>query len=207
MKWNIKGKEISIGAFRGLITSERKLRMQMRIEKDSMLGPNVSYKGDFELPGGAVEEKDLKKVLTRIGLAKESARETEEELGISISGLGEPSFYRAVYVYPDGNEDWAFMISTPSESWDETAEMKRKTVDVDSDQLDVLGELNLIVSGKKRMWRMSQGAFFASNSLHISERQRAAELLSKVKPDWCETEYFGDTEKALARFRKELGLE
>ncbi|KPJ55463.1 hypothetical protein AMJ49_07105 [Parcubacteria bacterium DG_74_2] len=207
MKWKIGEKEISIGAFRGLITSKEKLRMQMRIGEGSMFGPNVSYKGDFELPGGAVEEKDLKKVLTRLGLAEESARETEEKLGISVSGLGEPSFYRAVYVYPNGNEDWAFMISTPPKSWDEKVEMKRKTIDVDPDQLDVLGELNKVVSGKKRMWRMSQGALFASNFVSMQKRQRAAELLNKVKPNWYETEHFDNVEEALARFRKELELE
>ena len=179
----------------------------MRTEKGSMLGPNISYKGDFELPGGAVEEKDLRKVLTVSGLLRESAREVKEELDILVDDPSEFPLYRAVYIYPNGKkEDWAFMIPTPPDCWAEEAKTKRKTVDVDPHQLDVLGELNLVLSGKKRMWRMAQAAIFAISSVAIY-REMAEGLLTGVKPDWRKIEYFEDPEKALAQFRKELGLE
>ena len=200
-------REITIGAFRGLITKAGKARLQMRTEKGSVLGPNVSYKGDLELSGGAAKEQDLKKVLTISGLLQESAREVKEELGVLVLNPSKISLYRAVYVSPDGKkEDWAFMIPTPPDCWAEEAKTKRKTVDVDPHQLDVLGELNLVVSGKKRMWRMAQAAIFAVSSVAIY-REMAEGLLTGVKPDWRKIEYFEDPEKALAQFRKELGLE
>lgn len=198
-------KKIIVGAFRGLITKKGKIRLQMRTEKTSMFR-GVSYKGDFELPGGRVKKKDLRKILTPQGLDEESAREVEEELGIPVFTPPKFSIYRAVYTYPDGNEDWAITIPTSPDYWDEEVTMKRKTVDVDPDQLNVLGELMLVVSGKKRMWRMSEGGIFALSPNPIW-RQRAAELLTEVKPNWRETEYFEDAEKALAQWRKELGLE
>lgn len=196
-----KVNKIAIGAFRGLITKAGKIRLQMRTEKGSMFGPNVSYKGDFELPGGAVKEKDLKKVLTVEGLLQESAKEVKEELGISVSDPQKFSLYRAVHIYPDGREDWAFMIPTPPDCWDETAQMKRKIVDVDPTQLYMLGELMLVVSGMKRMWRMGQGAIYAISSDETS-RAEAEDMLNEVKPDWRKTEYFEDPEKALAQFQK-----
>lgn len=199
-------REINVGAFRGLITTEGKVLLQMRIEEGSMFGPSVSYKGDFELPGGAVKEKDLRKVLTPKVLAQESARETEEELGIVVSGPSEFPIYRAVYIYPERDkEDWAFMIPTSPAYWDEKAKMKRKTVEVTPDQLDVLGELNLVVSGKKRMWRMAMGALFVSSSEPRMD-SRAAKLLKKVKPDWFTTEFCWYPEEALSALQRDLGL-
>jgi ADP-ribose pyrophosphatase YjhB (NUDIX family) len=194
----------TVGAFLGLITEEGKLRMQMRVEESSITG--ISYKGDFELTGSRVKEKDLHKVLTPSGLLKEAIRETKEELGITVIPPGRFSIYRAVYEDPKTHlVDWALMIPIPPECWDETVKMGRKTVDVDPDQLNVLGELMLVVSGRKRMWRMGQGAIYDMSS-NLLWRRRAEELLTLVKPDWQETEYFEDANLTLVRFQTEIGL-
>lgn len=203
----------SVGVFLGLITKEGKVRYQMRIESSSPI-TGISYKGDFELPGGGAEEKNLSKLLTPEGLLEEGIREVKEELGIIVVLSPPPDLplywaplYWAPYDNPkNGKIDWAFMIPILPVFWDETAEVKRKIVDLNPKHLDVLGELNLIVSDKKRMYRMGQGAIFAcsSNSLWSQE---AADLLTQVKPDWRKTEYFETSRWVLKQFRKALSLE
>ena len=197
----------SVGVFLGLITKEGRVRFQMRIESGSPI-TGISYKGDFELLGGGVEEKDLSKLLTPQGLLEEGIREVKEELGIVV--LPPPSefpLYWAPYENPkNGKIDWAFMIPVIPSFWDETAETKRKIVDLNPIHLDVLGELNLIVSGKKRMYRMGQGAIYACSSNSLWS-QAAAGFLTQVKPDWRKTEYFEGPKWVLKQFRKALSLE
>lgn len=204
---NLLKKPDTVGVFLGLITKEGRVRYQMRIESSSPI-TGISYKGDFELSGGRAKEKDLSKLLTPYGLLKEGIREVKEELEVIVlSQSSHFPLYWAPYEDPKTNKvDWAFMIPIEPDDWDETAETKRKVVDLNPEHLDVLGYLNLIVSGKKRMYRMGQGAIFAfsSNSLWS---QAAAGFLTQVKPDWHETEFFGNGAEALARFRRELGLE
>ncbi|MBI2626161.1 MAG: hypothetical protein HYW69_01035 [Candidatus Nealsonbacteria bacterium] len=201
----------TIGVFLGLITKEGKLRLQMRTESTSITG--ISYKGDFELPGGAVKEKDLRKVLTFDGLYNEAVRRVEEDLGLVVSlSFILKGFYLTVYENPkNGKIDWAFMI--PVIDWDQKAKMKRKTVDVNPDQLNVLGELDLIVSGKKRMWRMSQAAIYMVNLFHVGLYddqdkffRRAEELLTETKTDWKQTELFNSADHALKEILSGLGL-
>lgn len=195
----------TIGSFLGLITTEGRVRYQMRIEKRSITG--ISYKGDFEVPGGGVKEKDLRQVLTPEGLLKEAIRETREELGIVVVGFSPSYLYRTVFENPKtGKVDWAFVILTLPAFWDEKAEVKRKVVDVNSDDLEVLGKLNLIVSGKKRMWRMGQACLWLYHGENEWGR-RAAELLTQEKPDWQETELLLNPSQALYQIRYELGLE
>ncbi len=204
-------KKITVGAFFGLITKEGKLRLQRRIEKGSRVLPGISFQGDFELTGGGVKEKDLSKVLTFSSLFMEAVRETIEELGIIVLPPQQPfPLYRAVFVNTARDtEDWAFMIPVLSEYWNETAKMKRETIDVNPDELRELanrpkGE-QLLSGWGKRMCRMSLGAFYSS--FNLVYRTRAEQMLGEVKPDWRETEYFGNAQEvreALARFRKEL---
>ncbi len=197
----------SIGSFLGLITrGERKLRMQMRTEKGSPI-TGISYKGDFELTGGGVKEKDLEKVLTPEGLLREGIREAEEELGINVSerifSCGSIPIYWAPYEDPKiGKVDWAFMTLINRFFWDDTVKMARKTVDVNPDQLKVLGDLNLVVSGKKRMYRMGQAALYVMSS--VAWRERAGGLLTEVKPDWLATEYSENAEEFLEKLRQAI---
>ena len=101
----------TIGSFLGLITTEHKVRYQMRTEKESII-PGVSFQGYFELPGGRVKEKDLCKLLTPEGLLREAIRRTREELGIMVpSDIKIPALYQTVYQNPETHKiDWAFVI-------------------------------------------------------------------------------------------------
>ena len=195
----------TIGAFFALITSEGRVLYQMRLEKTSITGS--SYAGDYELPGGRVKENDLKKVLTPQGLLEEASRETEEELGIIVSKDTPVDWlYRTIFENPEsGKVDWAFAIPVPSSCWAEKAEMKRKTVTLNPDELAVLGERNLIVSGRKRMWRMGQAGLFCLSRDHWQEK--AYHLLNEAKPDWYETEVLSDPARALMEMRKRLDPE
>jgi 8-oxo-dGTP pyrophosphatase MutT (NUDIX family) len=203
---DLSKKPDSVGVFLGLITKEGKVRYQMRIESSSPI-TGISYKGDFELPGGGAEEKNLSELLTPEGLLDEGIREAKEELGIVVLPPQEFPLYWAPYQNPkNGKIDWAFMIPILPSFWDETAEVKRKIVDLNPKHLDVLGELNLIVSGKKRMYRMGQGALYAC-SLNSLWRQEAADLLTQVKSDWREIEYHEGPKWFLGQLRKALSLE
>ncbi len=205
---DLSKKPDSVGVFLGLITKEGRVRYQMRIEDDSSV-TGISYKGDFELPGGLAKEKDLSKLLTPKGLIAEGIREVKEELGIIVSLplLANPPLYWASYENPkNGKVDWAFMIPILPLYWDETVEVKRKIVDLNPRQLEVLGDLNLIVTGKKRMYRMGQGAIFSCSS-NFSWNREAADLLTSVNLFWRRTEYFETSKWILEQFRITLRLE
>ncbi|PIP24939.1 MAG: hypothetical protein COX34_01500 [Candidatus Nealsonbacteria bacterium CG23_combo_of_CG06-09_8_20_14_all_36_12] len=207
----VPAKKVTIGAFLGLITKEGKLRLQQRTEKGSPIIPGVSYRGDYELTGGGVKEKDLKKVLTLEELFKEAKREAKEELGVVVFMPKQLSLYRAVFVNQEkGTEDWALTIPIPPECWNETTKMKRITIDVNPDELRELanrpkGE-QLLSGWGKRMCRMSLGTIFTSSTdpKYVNE---AKIMLTEIKPDWRKTEFFKNTEEALAQFRRELGLD
>jgi len=195
----------TVGAFLGLITSKGRVRYQMRIENDLIAG--ISYKGDFELPGGRVRKKDLRVVLTPDELFKAAAKRTKEEMGITVAVPDNIMIYRTIFEnYTTEKIDWAFMIPILPKYWDETAEVKRKIVDLDPDDLDVLERLNLIFSGKKRMYRMGLAAMYlgCNNSMWHG---RPEELLNMAMPGWKEIECLYSGESALADIRKELGLE
>jgi len=198
----------TIGVFAGLLTSKGKLRLQRRTEKGS-IAPGKTFKGDWELSGGRVKETDLRETLTLEVLKKELIREVKEELGILIEVSSNFSIYRAVYEDPEkGICDWAFMIPIYPAYWNDNAKAKRETIDVNPDELRELANRpkgDQLVSGwGKRMCRMSLGAFY---SFDIISREKVKEMLEEVKSDWRETEYFEDAERALAQFRRELGLE
>jgi hypothetical protein len=204
---DLRKKPDSVGVFMGLITTEGKVRYQARIESSSPI-TGISYKEGFELPGGRAKEKDLRKLLTLKGLINEGVREVREELGLAVSlPLQEFPLYWAPYENPQTDKvDWAFMIPVLPRFWDEAAQVKRRKVDLDPKHLDALGDLDLIVSGKKRMYRMGQGALYACSS-NALWRKEAADLLGQAKPDWREIEYHEQSERFLKQLRKALSLE
>lgn len=204
-------KPTSIGVFAGLLTSAGKIRLQRRVEKGSII-PSKTFKGDWELPGGKVKERDLKKALTLDVLQKELIREVKEELGIVIMHHPNPPLYLTIYEnHEKGICDWAFMISipTPPIYWDEKAKMKRETIDVNPVELRELADRpkgeQLLSGWGKRMCRMSLAALLRSP---VDEyNQQARRDLDEVMPDWRKIEYFHDPHEDLAEIRRELGLE
>ena len=201
-----KEKTITVKVFLGLVTSKGKVRLVLSREKDTMLSENISSECVYGLPGGLSKEKDLSKLLTSDALFAEGHRKVFEKLGISVKGLpmGEP-IYRTVYQSPDGKkEDWTFMIAIPPENWDENAETLKgvKILDVTARQLEVLGRLNFIVSGKNEMYRLAMAAIYLGGK----DRFYSSGLLTQVNIDWEEKELFYDTTGAFDDFREELGV-
>ncbi len=183
----------TIGVFAGLLTSEGKIRLQRRIEKDSLV-PGKTYEGDYELPGGRVGEKNLKKALTLGVLAKELVLRVENDLGISILIHPNPPLYWTKYEdVAKGICDWAFAMPVPPllPYWDENALMVRKTIDVGPDELYELAQQpkgqQLLSGWGKRMCRMSLGVLL--NSDNPAYRLSAEKYLNEINPEW-KKEYF-----------------
>jgi len=201
----------TVGVFAGLLTNKGKVRLQRRIEKGSII-PGKTYEGDYELPGGRVEEKNLLKALTLEVLGKELIREVEEELGVVIKHHPNPPLYLAIYEDAEkGICDWAFMIPVPSGPayWDESSPTKRTVIDVDPEELRKLADEpkghQLLSGWGKRMCRMSLGALLQS---HVEKYYtQAGDFLDTIKPDWYKTEYFSNAAEALSQFRRELSLQ
>lgn len=182
-----------IGVFAGLLTSTGKIRLQRRIEKDSII-PGKTFEGDYELPGGRVEEKDLKKALTLGVLEKELILRVGNDLGISIITYPNPPLYLAKYEDPaKGICDWAFMMPVPPSPayWDENAPTTRTTVDVSPAELYELAQQSkgqqLLSGWGKRMCRMALGALL--NSENSAYRLSAEKYLNEINPKW-KMEYF-----------------
>ncbi len=200
----------TIGVFAGLLTSVGKVRLQRRIEKDSII-PGKSYEGDYELPGGRVGEKDLRKALTLEVLQRELVSRVENDLGITIKTLPPaPMLYLTIYEdMAKGVCDWAFMMPVPPPPvyWDENAPMTRKTIDVSPIELYELAQQpkgqQLLSGWGKRMCRMSLGALFYSSDIRYVVK--AVRYLDELKPDWQSVAWFSNDR--LARVRKTLGLE
>ncbi len=199
----------TIGVFAGLLTREGKLRLQRRTEKDSII-PGKTYEGDYELPGGRIQEKKLEKALTLEVLGKELIQKVEEKLGIVIKLHPNPPLYLTIYEDVErGICDWAFMIPVPSPPayWDETVRVARTIIDVNPEELRVLaarpkGE-QLLSGWGKRMCRMSLGATLCSSNSRYSDEAKIC--LNEIKPDWEKTEYSFDPEAFLEKLRKAIG--
>ncbi|MDO8424627.1 MAG: NUDIX hydrolase [bacterium] len=200
----------TIGVFAGLLTEEGKVRLQRRIEKDSII-PGKSYEGDWELPGGRVQEKDIKKVLTRSVLEGELIQRVKAELGINIMMVPNSPLYLAIFEDP-GKEicDWAFMITVPPgvPYWDERARVQRTTIDVGPKELRELaskpkGE-QLLSGWGKRMCRMSLGALL--NSENPDYRNFTHDYLDEINPNWYKDEFFETIPFCLAELRRKLGI-
>ncbi|HPC30697.1 MAG TPA: NUDIX domain-containing protein [Candidatus Pacearchaeota archaeon] len=91
----------TIGVFAGIFNREGCILLKRR-EKDE------SLPGDWDLPGGGVEEEKNVKALDERVIGDELRREVEEEIGIILPPLQSmQAMYPAVI---SGGEDWAFGI-------------------------------------------------------------------------------------------------
>ncbi|MFH1841518.1 MAG: NUDIX domain-containing protein [Candidatus Nealsonbacteria bacterium] len=200
----------TIGIFAGLLNREGKLLLQRRTEKGSII-PGKSYKGDWELPGGKVEEKDIEKALTYPVLFKEIQRELREELGAEIRGnfnSSGVSVYLTTLVNKErGINDWALMFSFIFLEWVMPEKLKREVVFVNPKELREIAnrpkEEGQLVSGwGKRMCRMSLSAFLLSSYAYAEEATLA---LDEINPDWTKTEYFFAYDYFFKKIQKQTG--
>ncbi len=91
---------MNLGMYLGLLNKEGKLLLRRREETESII-PGVSFRGNWELPGGAVEETPAEKVRYDYPI-QEAVREVAEEVGISVSLAGMPPVFLAFFKGPKG---------------------------------------------------------------------------------------------------------
>lgn len=101
---------ITIGVFAGIFDKNGKLLLRKRDEENPSIDSDP-YRGDWELPGGTVEEDNVWEASSERILGQELAREVEEETGLSIEVPSMPVMYPAVYINKDKRRvDLAFVI-------------------------------------------------------------------------------------------------
>ena len=162
--------KVSVGLFGAIFNPEGKLLIKRR-------GANESLPGDWDLPGGGIEETYVKQCLDEAIVFQELLREVREETGIILdykSFPKMPAMYPAVIA---GGSDWAFLINLGKVDQAPGPECEYKFVDID--ELEKLAEGptgNRIVSGKKRMYRLCMKALtFSPNK----ESSKKAELIMR----------------------------
>jgi 8-oxo-dGTP pyrophosphatase MutT (NUDIX family) len=163
--------KVSVGLFGAIFNPEGKLLIKRR-------GANESLPGDWDLPGGGIEEEHVKQCLDETIVLQELLREVREETGIILdykSFPKMPAMYPAVIA---GGSDWAFLINLGKVDQTPGPEYEHRFVDVD--ELEKLAEGpvgNRIVSGsKKRMYRLCMKALtFSPNK----ESSKKAELIMR----------------------------
>lgn len=143
--------KVSVGLFGAIFNPEGKLLIKRR-------GANESLPGDWDLPGGGIEETYVKQCLDETIVLQELLREVREETGIVFykNFPKMPAMYPAVIA---GGSDWAFLINLGEVDQTPGPEYEHKFVDID--ELEKLAEGpvgNRIVSGKKRMYRLCMKA-------------------------------------------------
>lgn len=91
----------TIGLFAGIFNSDGKLLVKRRPQ-------NESLPGDWDLPGGGVEENAAKEILNERIIASELAREVGEEIGLEVESMIQPM--PAMYPATLSDKDWAFVV-------------------------------------------------------------------------------------------------
>lgn len=99
--------KVAVGVFAGILNSNRmdvnnygKLLLRRRVEENSII-PGISFKGNWELPGGGILETDAVKVPYNYA-EKELEREVREEIGIDISVSSMSAMYPVFFKGPQG---------------------------------------------------------------------------------------------------------
>lgn len=101
--------EITIGLFAGIFDEDGKVLLRRRKREN----PNFPYsdEGDWELPGGTMEEENIWKGKDERVIGGELAREVREETGLSIKVPFMPAMYPAVYIDRERKTiDFAFIL-------------------------------------------------------------------------------------------------
>jgi len=101
---------IAIGVFAGIFDDNGKLLLRRRDEENPTTYYDP-YRGDWELPGGTVEERNVWEASDERLFGQELAREVEEETGLLIEVPPMPVMLPAVYINKDEERvDLAFVI-------------------------------------------------------------------------------------------------
>jgi len=170
--------EVTVGVFAGIFNEEGKLLLRRR-RKESTEIP-CPYEGDWELPGGTIDEENVWKIKDERIFGKELAREVMEETGLSIETSVMPILHPAVYVDKErGKMDCAFLIPI---GIIREKPIRGENIYVTPKQLKELAEKPLgdqLVSGwGKRMCRMALMAF--QYSPNPKYKREAKKLLTAI---------------------------
>ncbi len=165
-----------IGLFAGIFNTEGKLLIKRRPK-------GISLAGEWDLPGGAVEEKNNQNALDERIVGQELAREVKEEVGLAI-----PEFLPMPAMYPTvlrGGGDWAFAILVGVV---EESPSKGETRYISPQELQELAEGpegNRLVSGwGKRMCRLCLRLFASRDAPNQDYAKQAGEMLAKIQSSW-----------------------
>ncbi len=170
--------EISIGLFAGIFNEGGKLLLRRR-NKES---PEIfcSHEGDWELPGGTMEESNILNAKDERIIGEELAREIEEETGISASLPIMPKMFPFMKINPENKDiDMAFLVPYVETIGKPT---KGKNIYVSPNEIQKLAlnsKGNRLVSGfGNRMHRMALKALTYSEN--VEYKSEARKILSKI---------------------------
>ena len=165
--------EVTIGLFAGIFDENGKVLLRKRKRE----GPDIPcpYEGDWELPGGTLEEENIWKVKDERVISEELAREIKEETGLTIQISFMPAMYPAVFISKEKRRiDFAFLVPIGTIKEEPT---KGENIYVSPEELRELAERpegQRLVSGwGKRMCRMALMAFYYSpNTKYQAEAKK-----------------------------------
>ena len=165
--------EITIGLFAGIFDEDGKVLLRRRRREN----PNFpcSYEGDWELPGGTIEEENIWEEKHESVIGRELAREVREETGLSIKVPFMPAMYPAVYIDREGKTiDAAFVLPVGIVRERPAKGENIYVAPMELKELARLPEGKRVVSGwGKRMCRMALVALCHSpNSQYQEEAKR-----------------------------------
>jgi len=165
--------EMVLGIFAGIFDESGKILLRRRKRED----PNVPcfYEGEWELPGGTIEEENIWKASDERIIGEELTREVREETGLSIEVPFMPAMYPVVYVEKERKiMDVAFVIVIGTIKEKPTVEETAYVSPKELEELAEKSEGKRLVSGwGKRMCRMALMALCHSpNPLYREEAKR-----------------------------------
>ncbi len=165
-----------MGLFAAIFDQQGKILIKRRPSK-------YSLPGDWDLPGGAVEEEKTSQALDERIVGEELAREVWEEIGIKISVDPMPPMYPAIL---RGGKDWAFVIPVGVYDNPGEGEESQEIIYVSPEEVRHLADNpqgNRIVSGwGKRMSRLIlMGLIYSPNENYQRE---AKMLLKSIQQEW-----------------------
>lgn len=159
-----------IGVFAGIFDDDGKLYVKQR-------GTDESLPGEWDLPGGGVEQEDCQ-VGNERALGEALLREIEEETGMKFPALPQmPSMYPALL----GDKDLALAIIIGKTNQKPTRGNGRFLSLVELEALANAPEGNRLVSGYgKRMHRLCLRIFASRDSPNQDYRGDAGAVLSTI---------------------------
>lgn len=168
-----------ISVFAGIFNEDGKILLRRR-KRESPNAP-CPYEGDWELPGGTIEEENVWKAKDERIMGQELLREVKEETGLSIEPPFIPAMYPTVYVDEQKREiDIAFVIPIGTMRDKPTVGENTYASPKELRELAQRPKGERLVSGwGSRMCRMALMALHSSPNVQF--RKDAQKILSEIQ--------------------------